>query len=116
MRTVQNALRHAERIGLISIAERRVAGRRNLPNVVRVVSKEWLAWIEHHAKAREQRGIGCRMVQATDSLGFSKGLKGQALGQKAHRESGDHKSVRTDSSAHQKCREQNDSTYCGKSW
>src|SRR5919202_823260 len=50
-RTVQNALRHAERLGLVSITERRREGARNLPNVVRVVSREWLAWIEHRAKA-----------------------------------------------------------------
>ena len=110
MRTVQNALRHAERIGFISIAERRVAGRRNLPNIVRVVSKEWLAWIEHHAKAREQRGIGCRTVQATNTVGFSKGLEGQTPGQKrvanpeiTNRSGPIH--LRT-----KKCREQNDST------
>jgi hypothetical protein len=73
VRTVQNALRHAERVGLVSITERRVSSRRNLPNIVRVVSREWLAWIEHH-KARQ--GIGCKTVQATDTLRFSRGLKG----------------------------------------
>ena len=92
MRTVQNALRHAERIGFISIAERRVAGRRNLPNIVRVVSREWLAWIEHHrAKtgarhdrasvshvgngvARAGHGIGCTTVHPTDKVCSVKGM------------------------------------------
>jgi hypothetical protein len=43
---------------------------------VRVVSREWLAWIEHGAKARARTGIGCKGVQATENLDFSKGLKG----------------------------------------
>ena len=71
-RTVQNALRHAERLGLVSITERRRDGARNLPNIVRVISREWLAWIEHHAKARERRGIGCKTVHATDNADFLK--------------------------------------------
>src|SRR5918912_1425820 len=45
-RTVQNALRHAERLRLVSIQERRREGSRNLPNIVRVISREWLAWLE----------------------------------------------------------------------
>ncbi len=71
-RTVQNALRHAERLGLVTITERRREGARNLPNVVRVVSREWLAWIEHRAKARERHGIGCSTVHATDNADFLK--------------------------------------------
>ena len=84
-RTVQNALCHAERLGLVSITERRIAGRRNLSNIVRIVSREWLAWIEHHSKtgARHGRtsvpaarhggrdvahGIGCTTVHGTEKL------------------------------------------------
>src|SRR5919199_101081 len=55
-RTVQNALRHAERLGLVSITERRREGAKNLTNVVRVVSREWLAWIEHHSKTGVRHG------------------------------------------------------------
>ena len=80
VRTVQNALRHAERIGLVSITERRVAGRRNLPNIVRVISREWLAWIEHHTKARERRGIGCKTVHTTDNRLESRNLEREELG------------------------------------
>lgn len=43
--TVQKALRTAERLGLLTIEERRVPGRKNLPNIVRVVSLEWRTWI-----------------------------------------------------------------------
>ena len=82
VRTVQNALRHAERIGLVSITERRRPGVRSLTNIVRVISREWLAWIEHHGKRRERQGIGCKAVQATEKQGFIKGVggKGRAAG------------------------------------
>jgi hypothetical protein len=70
-RTVQNALRHAERLGLVMITERRQSANRNLPNIVRVVSREWLAWIE-----RRGRG-GCKTVHATEKVGFQEGLKGR---------------------------------------
>jgi hypothetical protein len=41
----RRVLRMASRDGLITIEERRREGRRNLPNVVRIISREWLAWI-----------------------------------------------------------------------
>src|SRR4051794_20739114 len=44
-RMVQNALREAARLGLLTIEERRREGRRNLPNVIRIVSKEWMLWL-----------------------------------------------------------------------
>src|SRR5881227_4030163 len=44
-RMVQNALREAARLGLLAIEERRREGRRNLPNVVRIVAKEWISWL-----------------------------------------------------------------------
>src|SRR6185437_12106993 len=42
---VKNALRTAARLGLVTVEELRRAGRRNLPNVVRIVSREWLVWL-----------------------------------------------------------------------
>jgi hypothetical protein len=68
-RTVQNALRHAERLGLVMITERRQSANRNLPNIVRVVSREWLAWLEHRGRG------GCKTVHATEKVGFQEGLK-----------------------------------------
>src|SRR4051794_41391327 len=38
---VKNALRTAARLGLVTVEERRREGRRNLPNVIRIVSREW---------------------------------------------------------------------------
>src|SRR3954463_8370901 len=42
---VKNAVREAARLGLLTVQERRREGRRNLPNVVRIVSKEWIGWL-----------------------------------------------------------------------
>ena len=44
-RMVQNALREATQLRLLTVEERRREGRRNLPNVVRIVSKEWTSWL-----------------------------------------------------------------------
>src|ERR687894_686317 len=68
-RMVQNAIREAARLGLLTIEERRREGRRNLPNVVRIVSKEWVIWL-----ARERRSsrpateplIGVKKLTPTD--------------------------------------------------
>src|SRR4051812_2228915 len=54
-RLVQNAVREAARLGLLTIEERRREGRRNLPNVIRIVSKEWTTWL-----ARGRRATGTK--------------------------------------------------------
>jgi hypothetical protein len=43
--TVKNAIREATRLGLLTVEERQVTGWRNDTNVVRIVSREWLAWL-----------------------------------------------------------------------
>ena len=57
---VKNALRTAARLGLLTVEERRRAGRRNLPNVVRVVSREWRQWL-----ARGPKPIGVKKITPT---------------------------------------------------
>src|SRR4051795_7182989 len=67
-RMVQNALREAARLGLVTIEERRREGRRNLPNVVRIVSREWLAWLARRAQAARLSigaAIGCKTLHPT---------------------------------------------------
>src|SRR5215217_6915532 len=62
----KNAIRTAARLGLVTVEERRREGWRNLSNVIRIVSREWLAWL---AKA-----IGVRKViptAKTDKTGAS---------------------------------------------
>src|ERR687893_510703 len=47
---VKNAIRTAARLGLLTVEERRREGRRNLPNVVRIISREWLTWLARGPK------------------------------------------------------------------
>src|SRR4051794_10239941 len=48
---VKNAVREAARLGLLTVQERRREGRRNLPNVIRIVSKEWITWLARGRRA-----------------------------------------------------------------
>lgn len=48
---VQQALHVAASLGLLTVQERRRQGQKNLPNLVRLVSVEWLAWIKRGPKA-----------------------------------------------------------------
>ena len=69
-RMVQTALREAARLGLLTIEERRREGRRNLPNVVRIVAKEWTTWLARGGRSNPQSAeplIGCKKMRPTDS-------------------------------------------------
>lgn len=57
--TAQNALRQARRLGLITVQERRRRGMPSLTNVVRIISREWTAWID-------RRGGGFKKLSTTD--------------------------------------------------
>jgi hypothetical protein len=89
-RLAQNAIRLAEGDGLLTIEERRHEGRKNSPNLVRVISREWQAWMrrggsqkrngfalespraEEPAESGEDDGtrrqisIGCKAMRPTD--------------------------------------------------
>src|SRR5215207_3159761 len=68
-RMVQNAIREAARLGLLTIEERRREGRRNLPNVIRIVSKEWMTWLirgERSSRPQAEPLIGCKKMRPTD--------------------------------------------------
>jgi hypothetical protein len=74
-RMVQNAIREAARLGLLTIEERRREGRRNLPNVARIVSKEWTTWLARGGRSARPAAeplIGCKKMRPTD-----KGYKNQ---------------------------------------
>src|SRR3954454_22191501 len=65
---VKNAIRTAARLGLLTVEERRREGRRNLPNLVRVVSKEWTI-----GRARGRRTTGpAAEPQAAPLIGVKK--------------------------------------------
>ena len=72
--TARNALRYAAREGLVTIEERRRDKRPNLSNVVRIVSCEWMAWIERGRKqktlASPPKGGGCKKTESTDTDSF----------------------------------------------
>jgi hypothetical protein len=58
IRTVQNAIAEAVRVGHVTREERSQRGRKNLTNIVCIVSAEWLSWIK--------RGpIGCKVYTAS---------------------------------------------------
>jgi hypothetical protein len=68
-RMVQNAIREAARLGLLTIEERRREGRRNLPNVVRIVSKEWTSWLARGGRSSHPTAaplIGVKKITPTD--------------------------------------------------
>jgi DNA-binding transcriptional ArsR family regulator len=89
--TVQNALREAARLGLVTVQERRRQGQVNLPNVVRVVSREWLQWLKLRRRSEQAKGgegIGFRNANPTDKNVILKGSRTapafiSARGQKA---------------------------------
>src|SRR5918998_1269682 len=50
-RPVAIARREAGRLGLLTVQERRRESRRNLSNVIRIVSKEWTSWLARGGRA-----------------------------------------------------------------
>ncbi len=76
-RLAQAAIRLAAGDGLLTVEERRHEGRKNSPNLVRIISREWQAWMRRGqrrpAEPREQaeavasvQGIGCKRIHPTD--------------------------------------------------
>src|SRR3954453_14861008 len=69
-RMVQNALREAARLGLLTLEGRRGDARRNLPNVIRIISKEWMTWLSRGGRSSRppaELPIGCKKMHPTDS-------------------------------------------------
>lgn len=97
----RTTLRHAARVGLVTIEERPRSGAKNLTNLVRILSPEWRTWLERGPKRRdmaeagglvrtelgvaglgearaagiEAAGIGGRNLPPTDTSLLSKGRK-----------------------------------------
>lgn len=67
--SARNAIRRAARLGFLSIQERRRPGRKNLPNVLAVVSAEWRAWLRL-APLNAGGGTGGKRFSSTDT-GFN---------------------------------------------
>jgi hypothetical protein len=58
--TAQNTLRQARHLGLLEVKERRRRGLPSLTNVIKVISKEWSAWLKLSG-----RGIGFKKLSPT---------------------------------------------------
>ncbi|GJD66754.1 hypothetical protein [Methylobacterium frigidaeris] len=68
-RHAQMALRLAESDGLVTITERPRKGQKHQTNLVRVLSKEWAAWLAR------RRPTGCKPTPSTGTQGFSSSLE-----------------------------------------
>ncbi|WP_227440580.1 MULTISPECIES: hypothetical protein [unclassified Methylobacterium] len=75
-RLAQGAIRLAEGDGLLTVEERRHQGRKNSPNLVRIINRDWQSWMRRgrrgtrhdctEAGSQPQR-IGCRSIHPTDT-------------------------------------------------
>ena len=80
VRLVQSAIRLAEGDGLLTIEERRRQGRKNDPNLIRIIDRDWQAWLRRGAQqqaarptsaaTRDEAGaqpkvIGCKALRPT---------------------------------------------------
>jgi hypothetical protein len=68
-RHAQMTLRLAESDGLVTITERPLKGRKHETNLVRVLSREWAAWLQR------RRPTGCKPTLSTGIKGFSSSLE-----------------------------------------
>ena len=76
--TARDAIRAGAFDGILVIEERRRRGAPNLPNIVRVISREWSNWIK-----RAGRG-GSSFSNPTNNKGSKPSAKSRACGQKGH--------------------------------
>jgi hypothetical protein len=75
----KKAMRLAESLGLVSIMERRRPGQKNLPNVVKVIDREWLQWMAKGPRSERPsspKGIGVKKLAPTDTRVSLKGKSG----------------------------------------
>jgi hypothetical protein len=63
--TVQNAVRKAVQLGHISKEERPVKGRKNKTNLIRIVSREWLTWLEQGPRIGFKSFLGLKNLHPT---------------------------------------------------
>ena len=70
--TVQNTLHEARRLVHIKITERPQPGRKNLPNVVEIISPEWRAWIRRAPSAGRIGSNSTKTVNPTKNTDLRK--------------------------------------------
>jgi hypothetical protein len=72
-------MRLAATLGLLIVQERRREGQKNLPNVVRIVSREWQLWIKRGGQRngpQASRAIGFKKTDPTDKRFKRRGENG----------------------------------------
>lgn len=74
-RLAQGAIRLAEGDGLLTVEERRHEGRRSSTNLVRIISREWQAWMRRVGRAKAG-GVGCKEIHPTDNKVLTSGKRG----------------------------------------
>jgi hypothetical protein len=67
---VQEAIRLARALGLVTVQERRRRGQRSLTNLVRVVSGEWLTWLRRAGGFRKSNTTHPVSKQQEQPRGF----------------------------------------------
>ncbi|MGG3811472.1 hypothetical protein ABEV34_07480 [Methylorubrum rhodesianum] len=72
--TAQNAIRQAVRLGMMERQERRRPGMSSLTNLLRIVDREWLAWL-----SRGSKGGGLKKPSTTDTKVSLGGGQGKAV-------------------------------------
>ncbi|MGH2343499.1 hypothetical protein ACRC7T_18695 (plasmid) [Segnochrobactraceae bacterium EtOH-i3] len=75
-RLAQQAMRRAEKAGLLRIEERKVRAFRHMPHRITIVSAEWSAWLRLSPKQ------GCRKLHPTDNQHIFSSGKASGNGQK----------------------------------
>jgi TFIIF-interacting CTD phosphatase-like protein len=67
-------MRAAAAMGLLTVQERRREGQKNLPNIIRIVSREWQLWIKRggpRSTPPNSKAIGFKKTDPTGK-GFKK--------------------------------------------
>ncbi len=74
--SVKNAIRQAQRLGFVRIEVRRRSAWRNDPNVITIISPEWLTWLRMRtSRRREVSGGGGKSVTPTNTSLEKKGFR-----------------------------------------
>jgi hypothetical protein len=76
--TARNAIRQARRLGLLTVEEWKQAPDWNGPNRIRIVSKEWLAWLAHGRKEMTVKDLTTTDNQNLNPRNFSRRERPQA--------------------------------------
>jgi hypothetical protein len=66
-KTAKRAQAELKKLALISVERRPQPGRKNLPNIVKIIAPQWLMWIERGPKSRREP-IGGHEGQATGAM------------------------------------------------